>query len=468
VPALVPAGEERYTELEGPRIRRDLERIVGFSKADRASGTRAWGRITGFPSAAAALNWAADRLREAGLQHVQVQQYAGTGQMWHARTWEARLLPDAAFGAGTGAVVLESALPTGGSQIPGGSLTAPLVHVGDVTGDVPATVDVTGKVVVQRLTPASGAYAERTRVSTRARALSAKGALAIVNVVEQTGNMHVRDFGNCGAPCFNVGADDGRFVERVMARAAQAGREVRIELTLQADLLSGLTGQNVVGVVPGENDRENIIVNAHGDGWFDAAGDNGDGFAVALAMARHFAKPEHRPARTLVFVISGGHHSSGLNGPANFVRMNPELTRRTVLVVNLEHVAQLAIRGGPWRVESIEQPMSFGISNQPETAGSRTAGQSPLLVALAARARARYGLNLREPFVATVPGDLGGYAPLGVARVQAIHSGPMYHTSGDVLDTISVPGLERAARFFTHFVAEAARAPREEINPRGS
>jgi hypothetical protein len=44
----------------------------------------------------------------------------------------------------------------------------------------------------------------------------------------------------------------------------------------------------------------------------------------------------------------------------------------------------------------------------------------------------------------------------------------MYHTSGDVLDTISVPGLERAARFFTHFVAEAARAPREEINPRGS
>ena len=36
-------------------------------------------------------------------------------------------------------------------------------------------------------------------------------------------------------------------------------------------------------------------------------------------------------------------------------------------------------------------------------------------------------------------GDLGGYAPLNVPRVQAIHSGPMYHTSGDVLDSISVP-----------------------------
>jgi hypothetical protein len=229
---------------------------------------------------------------------------------------------------------------------------------------------------------------------------------------------------------------------------------VRIQLTLQAESLTGRTGQNVIGLVPGTNEAESIIVNAHGDGWFDAAGDNGDGFALALAMARHFAKPEHKPARTLVFVISGGHHSSGLNGPANFVRMNPELTNRTVLVVNLEHVAQLAIRGEPWRAEPTEQPMGFGISNQ-----------SPLLIDLGMRGKARYGLNLREPFGASVPGDLGGYEPLGVARVQAIHSGPMYHASGDVLETISVPGLERAARFFTWFVGEAAKAPRSDINP---
>ena len=453
-PALVPAGEERDVELAGPRIRKDLETIVGFSKADRAAGMKAWGRITGFPSAVATMKWAANRFREAGLQKVDVQSYGGTGQMWHARTWEARLLADPAFGPGTSAVVLESALPTSGSQIPGGNVTAPLVHVGDTTSDTPITIDVNGKVAVQHLKPAGGAYSERTRVSTRARALAAKGAVAIVNVVEQTGNMFVRDFGNCGAPCFNVGTADGRFLGEVMRRAAQSGREVRIQLTLQAEMLTALAGQNVVGLIPGQNDDENIIVNAHGDGWFDAAGDNGDGFAVALAMARHFAKPERKPARTLVFVISGGHHSSGLNGPANLVRMNPELTKKTVLVVNLEHVAQLAIRREPWRAESIEQPMSFGISNQ-----------SPFLIELGLRAKARYGVNLNEPFGANVPGDLGGYEPLGVARVQAIHSGPMYHTSGDVLDTISVPGLERAARFFTYFVGQTAKAPRAALNP---
>ena len=86
---------------------------------------------------------------------------------------------------------------------------------------------------------------------------------------------------------------------------------------------------------------ENIIVNAHADGWFDAAGDNGDGLAVVIALAKHFAKPANMPERTLVFVASGGHHSTGLNGPANLVRMNPALTGKTVLVVNLEHISQL-------------------------------------------------------------------------------------------------------------------------------
>jgi Zn-dependent M28 family amino/carboxypeptidase len=56
-----------------------------------------------------------------------------------------------------------------------------------------------------------------------------------------------------------------------------------------------------------------VIVNAHADGWFDAAGDNGDGLAVLIALARHFAKAP-QPERTLLFVASGGHHGGGMNG----------------------------------------------------------------------------------------------------------------------------------------------------------
>ena len=66
---------------------------------------------------------------------------------------------------------------------------------------------------------------------------------------------------------------------------------------------------NGVAVIRGSDSQEAIVLNAHADGWFDAAGDNADGLSVLLALARHFAKPENRPERTLVFVASAGHHS---------------------------------------------------------------------------------------------------------------------------------------------------------------
>ena len=160
------------------------------------------------------------------------------------------------------------------------------------------------------------------------------------------------------------------------------------------------------------------------------------------------------PARTLVFVASGGHHSSGLNGPANFVTMNTALTADSVLVLNLEHIAQFQITPGSWTVEPTEQPMNFGISNG-----------APFLVDLARRGIERYGFRLNAEIGTNTPGDLGGYRPLNIPMVQAIHSGPMYHTSGDVLGTISVPGLERAARFYVHFVNGVVAAARGEVAP---
>lgn len=452
---LVPSAESGWTELAGSRIRQDLVRIVEFSKMDRASGSKAWGRITGFPAARLAFDWAAQQFRDAGLQDVNVQRYNGTGAMWTPQSWEAALLPSDRLPDTAQPMVLESAFPTSGSQIAGGSITATLVDTGRTDAPLPTMLDVRGKIVVQHINSAAGAFSERTRTSERARELTGRGAAAVLNIVEQMGNMHVRDYGNCGGPCFNLGAADGAFLTKVIRSAADSGRsgDLKMRLSLRADMLAGLLGQNVIAIVPGTNDGENIIVNAHGDGWFDAAGDNGDGFAVVLALARHFAKT--KPERTLVFVISGGHHSSGLNGPANLVRMNPALTKKTVLVVNLEHVAQFAVRPTPaWHAEATEQPMTLGISNQ-----------APFLMELGKRQREASGFNLNPTFGSNVPGDLGGYEPLGVARVQAIHSGPLYHTSGDTLDTISVPGLERAARFFEHFIAEAAKAPRSSINP---
>jgi hypothetical protein len=48
--------------------------------------------------------------------------------------------------------------------------------------------------------------------------------------------------------------------------------------------------------------------------------------------------------------------------------------------------------------------------------------------------------------------------------VTAMQAPPLYHTSGEVLEMISTPGLERMARFLAHFVREADRPPSELLN----
>ena len=451
--APVPPGEEGYVELEGERVRRWLHDIVGFSEQSHGRGELMWGRVSGFPAAAAAAEWVAQRFRDAGLSQVDVQQYDADQAMWWPEHWEVRLLGRPGFGAGSGDVILGSAIPTPGVEIPGGTLTAPLIYAGDA-GDL-RDVNVAGKVAVQRGRATGGAASQRGVIREGALELFGRGAVAVINYIDQPGNMHVLEFGGCGEVCFNIGGADGAFLRGVTERAAGTGKldDLRVRLYLDADARSGLTAQNVVGIVPGDSD-EIVIVNAHVDGWYSAAGDNGDGLAVQIALARHFAKPENRPARTLVFVASGGHHSPGLDGPQNFVAMNPEFTRRAVLVLNLEHVAQYAFENDPGRLRRTEQTMGWGVTNS-----------APSLIDLTDRGVDRYGLRLRSTYSARVPGDSGGYEPLGIPRVGAIHAGPLYHTSGDVFETISVEGLERAARFYAFFIEGVANASRGEIDP---
>lgn len=460
-PAAVPDGEEGYTDLEGERIRESLRHIVGFSERSRADGQLMWGRVSGFPAAAATAAWVAEQFRAAGLRDVAVQGYEADAPMWWPDQWDVRLLGTDALGHGSDDVILRSAVPARGTDIPGGMLTAPLVFVGDV-GAV-RDVDVRGKIAVQRIRPAGvsptgerygvGAFALRSTVSEGSELLLGRGAVAVLNYVDQPGNMHIRDFG-C-ARCFNIGGADGAFLTAVAERAVAAGKaeELRMRLFLDASERTGLTARNAIGTVPGDSD-EIVIVNAHLDGWYDATGDNGDGLAVLIALARHFAKPAHRPARTLLFVASGGHHSSGLNGPGHLVRMNPDLVRRAVLVLNLEHIAQYLVDPATFEVSRTEQDMGWGITNL-----------APFLVDLTDRGVERYGFRIRDDYGSSVPGDLGRYASLGVPRVQAIHAGPLYHTSGDVLESVSVEGLERAARFYAFFVKEVTEAPRRQLDP---
>jgi hypothetical protein len=464
-PATVPSGEERHTSLQGDAIKRDLESIVGFSKWSRETkevgAGQLWGRITGIASGDRTMDWVERRLREAKVPRVERQWFnqAANASLWLPQSWEVRIHADPAFGSGTQDMILESAMPAGAMALPEQGLTAPLVFVGTARAAELQHIDVKGKIAIQHITPKGHLFLERGPARAKAQELIKRGAVAVFNVVDQAGNMRTRDISGCGGPCFNFGGQDGRFLEEVMdaAAVANASDKLRATLTMKDAQRKGLRASNVIAIVPGASD-ENIIINAHVDGWFDGANDNADGAAVMIALADHFAKPENRPARTLVFVGSAGHHTPGLNGPDQLVALNKELIERNVLTINLEHVAARQLNPArtdtnglrDYIADSGENFLMNGLSER-----------SPFLEKIIREGGLRYGLNFVS--LATTYGA-GDNPDVEGPLFQLIQGNPLYHTTGDTAQTISTPGLERVARFVAFFVREVSLAPRAQLD----
>ena len=395
--------------------------------------------------------------------------------MWLPTQWEFKLLGDAAYGPGTTDLVLDSATPLG-PDIPGGTLTAPLVFVGSGNAAVTQHIDVKGKIAVQLVVPQAHMVFERGAVSPHVQDLAQRGAVAVVNLMRQPGNEFASDLGGCAVPCFNIGGRDGFFLERVLDRAATSGTAsasasgggrdgIRAQLTLRSETKTGLTGANAVAVIPGTSD-EVIVLDAHVDAWFDGAGDNGDGLAVLVALARHFAKPEHRPARTLALVASAGHHTPGLNGPRGFLTANPDLANAAPCSSSISSMSRSAT-SAPGRsvaadgyrdfvADSGEAPITAGITNE-----------SPFLDTLFQQGVARYGTNFVSEKSPMASGESGGFATVNGAVVTIMQAPPLYHTSGETLDIISTPGLERMARFLAYFVKQAGSRQGDGHQPAG-
>lgn len=467
-PLRVPADEAPAPELDGQRMAADLNRIVEFSRDSlrrrELGGTQFWGRVSGFDSGAAVVTWAAEQLRNSGIDEVRIQRFDQDpdASLWIPQSWEVRLLGNAAFGPGSEDVVLDTAMALAPAEIPGGELTAPIVYVGKGSAAELMHIDVSGKIAIQHVTPQAHLVFERTPAVPRAQELMRRGAVAVITLVDQPDNERVRDFSNCGGPCFNLGGRDSWFLGQVMDAAAVAGDfdQLRMTLKLQASDHRGLEGVNAVAIIPGSN-PETIVLNAHADAWFDGAGDNGDGLSVLLALGRYFAKPENRLDRTLALVVSAGHHTSGLNGPRAAVRMNPDVFGNALLIFNLEHVAQRNIAPARFNFDDGYRQFTADVGEAPIVVG--ITNSSSYLQGLFNEGVQRYGTNFMSSESTMASGEGGGYRSAGVPIVTTMQAPPLYHTSGEVTEVISIPGMERMARFMAFFVKQVDDAERDWI-----
>jgi hypothetical protein len=457
-PAHVRPKDDARGALAGDKLMAEVRRIVEFSLGSKAAGEPLYGRISGMPAEKKTVDWAVAKLKAAGLKDARAEAYPSEAPLWLPVSFEARVTSE-----GNPDVVLASAMPIRNKTVKPATAEGPLVFAGRGSAAELANLDVKGKVAVVNVVPDDSLFAAREKGV--ARELEKRGAVGVINAVESPGNLLFYDnrYGCDAIPCFLVGGDDGAFLESVIGRAAKAGKAVRMKLSLTAEERPNLTAWNGVATIPGKS-PEVVIVNAHADAWFDGADDNADGLAVMLGLADYFAHRKEKPARTLVFMASGGHHTAG--GAAAFIKAHPEIIAKTVLVMNLEHLAQINVTqaarldpgaaggydGGVWTANTTETTKQAGAVNA-----------SPYVWELMGKASRRFGVVTSYEPSASAPGDLGAYIRAGLPSAQLISSEVYYHSSGDTPSTISVPGLERAAAFYAGFIEDVAKAPKDKL-----
>lgn len=97
---------------------------------------------------------------------------------------------------------------------------------------------------------------------------------------------------------------------------------------LDANLLHNYQTQNLAAIVRGTAQPDSfLVVSAHYDHlgmmgrktYFPGANDNASGVALLLELAAHYARPENRPACSVVFLLFGA-EEAGLVGSGYFVR----------------------------------------------------------------------------------------------------------------------------------------------------
>jgi hypothetical protein len=218
--------------------------------------------------------------------------------------------------------------------------------------------------------------------------------------------------------------------------------------------VGGLTGKNVIGLLPGHDPvrrNETVIVGAHYDhlglGGFgsldpdstgkvhNGADDNASGSAMLIQIAQHLV--QSRPARTILFIAFSG-EELGLLGSSYYVKQPIYPLSSTVAMINLDMVGRLRDR-------------------RLIVYGARTAREFP---ALLDSLNWHYGFDLKARGDGYGPSDQSSFYAAGRPVLHIftdLHED--YHRTTDDWQKIDTAGFRKVADFTTGLVTALANRP---------
>lgn len=432
-----------YASINGDHLREYVKELTVISHHSRDRGEQLWGRITGSPADAETAEWFANKLRAAGITEVHRQELDLPPQVV-VKSWEVSV--DAAGRT----MRLESAIPARGApSTSGAALDVEAVYVGLGSEADFAGRDVKGKAVFIYSFPLPGSWQQTYTRYDAAKRAEDRGAAAVFNCIQIPGNLKSVVGASTRVPGFTLGSQDAAMVRE----AIEKGNAPHVKIRTDIQSVSGQKTSLVWGVLPGMTD-EKIIINAHRDGYFEAANDNATGVATELGLAEYYAKiPKEKRRRTMIFVGNPGHHNTAV-GSQYMVAHKVEFFSKAALLINCEHTAQVRTDLYGYRLVATDQPWEFNLYVSPGTK----------LEPMVQRDLALLGVTHYKELDPSPAGDIGQTYRLAPS-VQLIMATHFYHTDQDTLETIPPNGLENVTRAYAKIIDDVNAADLGDLVP---
>jgi len=421
-----------YGSIDGTHLREYIKELIDISHRSRDRGDQLWGRITGQPADAETAQWFMDKLKQAGVTDIHQEQLDLPPQAV-TKSWNVTV-------EGNGkTMTLESALPGRGSPGTNGAVAdAEAIYVGLGTASDFMGRDVKGKAVFIYSQPLPGAWTSSgSRYDAITRAENGGAAVVFISI-QIPGNFKEAVGSSTKEPGFTLGMKDGLAVREMME--ASNGRPVHVKFSSDIQMVSGEKTSLVWGVIPGMTD-EKIVINAHRDGYFEAADDNGSGVANALGLAEYFAKmPKEKRKRTIIIIGNPGHHNTPV-GSQYMVAHKDVFFSKAALLINCEHTAQAGADLYGFKLMMTNSPWDQ----------NWFVGGGPKLAPVVEKDLDAFGVVRYAEMDPSPPGDIGMTYKLAPS-LQLIQQSPFYHSDHDTLDTISTGALENVTRAYAKII----------------
>ncbi|HJN42792.1 MAG TPA: M28 family peptidase [Vicinamibacterales bacterium] len=446
----VAAEDEPYTAINGVRLKGFVADQVAIAHRSRERGEQWWGRIIGSDADAESAAWMAEKLREAGVPDVRIQELDLPPQ-WRPVSWQVSV------SLGPETVTLESAMPfTRTAPTPNDGLDLELVYVGLGTPADYLGRDVRGKAVLIHSVARQNAWQHGAQRNGSVERAVDGGAAAVLVAIGMPGNRKTQTSVRGALPDdmtgFALGEEDGGRIRATIERAALSGGVARASLRLDTTMVDGLTTANVWGVIPGTTD-EDVVVIAHRDGYFEAANDNATGVASAIGVAEYFMRvPAAERRRTIKIIGTPGHHNGGAAGIEWLAEHRDTELANTALLINFEHTAAAHVNLYGPRHRATNMPVTFhwfvgvGSELEPRVFEAWDAFGVPRYTDRDARPAGEIGRIFR-------------FAP----SLQLIEGGMYYHTDQDSLETIPPSGLENTTRSYAKIIDQVNSFDRSQL-----